>query len=88
MWGACERETHLVEKLPNLLCYLLLLRNFKIADNCQRSREDIEGRREEEMVIPAKGGFAGEERVGGKGEEGSKQSYEKTQLVNSLVGQM
>ena len=83
MWGACGRETHLVEKLPNLMCYLLPLRNFKIADSCHRSREDIEGRKEEETVITAGGGFVGEERVGG-----SKQSYEKTQLVKSLVGQM
>lgn len=88
MWGACGRETHLLEKLPNLMCYLLPLRNFKIADSCHRNRKDIEGRREEETVIPAGGGFAGEERIGGKGEGGSKQSYEKTQLVKSFVGQM
>lgn len=28
--GACERENHLVEKLPNWMCYLLPLRNFKL----------------------------------------------------------
>lgn len=41
----------------------------------------MEGRREEEMVITAGGGFAGKERVEGKGEGGSKQSCERAQLV-------
>lgn len=69
MWGACDREAHLVEKLPNLMSYILPLRNFKIADSCHRSREDIEGRREEGMVITAGGGFAEEDREGGKEKE-------------------